>query len=426
MRHPLQRLYYGWFVLAAMCGINFANNATAIGVLTVFIIPFSEEFGWTRTQISAVTSVGAVLGAIAAPLTGRLTDKFGARLPLTAGGVIIVLASFGLATMQSLPTFAIAFGVARLADQACIQSPSPPAIAKWFQRYRGRAMAGLFFASSAGGVVLPLVVQIVITAWHWRAAWVILSVIMLCMGMIPCAWLVRRQPEDFGWPLDGVGPRLPAVEDHTVAGKARRHATAKEVPPWRLGEALTSGAFWLLLGAVFLFGVASTGVALHLVPYLVQQGIAPTASVGVVSSGFLTSALAAMLWGLLADRHSSRVLLAVAYAMKAASLAVLVMAETIPMAYLYAVLQGCAEAGQRTIFAVVLAGYYGRQHLGAIYGAHRAAQVVGFALGPLISGATFDVAQTYRRAFIAFLFLSIAGIALVALAKRPQRRRASP
>lgn len=43
MRHPLQRLYYGWFVLAAVCGINFANNATAIGALTVCIIPFSDD-----------------------------------------------------------------------------------------------------------------------------------------------------------------------------------------------------------------------------------------------------------------------------------------------------------------------------------------------------------------------------------------------
>ena len=80
MRNRGRRLYYGWFVLAAVSGINFANGATAIGVLTVFIIPLSEDFGWTRTQISAVTSVGAVLGALAAPFTGRVTDKLGARL----------------------------------------------------------------------------------------------------------------------------------------------------------------------------------------------------------------------------------------------------------------------------------------------------------------------------------------------------------
>ena len=49
MRLFHRRLYYGWVVLAAVSGINFANGATAIGVLTVFILPFTEEFHWSRT-----------------------------------------------------------------------------------------------------------------------------------------------------------------------------------------------------------------------------------------------------------------------------------------------------------------------------------------------------------------------------------------
>ena len=97
MRYLGQRLYYGWFVLAAVAGLNFANGATTIGVLTVFILPLTEAFGWTRTQISVVTSVGAVLGALTASFMGRVTDRFGARLPLTLGGVCIVLALLYLA-----------------------------------------------------------------------------------------------------------------------------------------------------------------------------------------------------------------------------------------------------------------------------------------------------------------------------------------
>jgi MFS transporter, OFA family, oxalate/formate antiporter len=87
MRDTSGRLYYGWFVLAAVSGMNFANGATAIAVLTVFILPLSTDFGWTRTQIAAVTSVGAVVGALIAPFAGRLVDRRGARLPLSLGGV---------------------------------------------------------------------------------------------------------------------------------------------------------------------------------------------------------------------------------------------------------------------------------------------------------------------------------------------------
>jgi OFA family oxalate/formate antiporter-like MFS transporter len=219
MRNPWRHLYYGWVVLAAVAGLNFANNATAIGVLTVFLVPLTEDFGWTRTQIAAVTSIGAVLGAVAAPLTGQLTDRLGARLPLSLGGAIIVLAMLTLAAMPSLTWFAVAFSLARLADQAFVQVPSSPAIGQWFQRYRGRAMAVLSCSTSAGGVVLPLLVQLIIDAWHWRLAWVVLGILIGLLGVIPCLALVRRQPEDLGLAVDGVVTPPPATVHASAPGE---------------------------------------------------------------------------------------------------------------------------------------------------------------------------------------------------------------
>jgi MFS transporter, OFA family, oxalate/formate antiporter len=417
MRYASGRLYYGWFVLAAVSGMNFANGATAIGVLTVFILPLTADFGWTRTQISVVTSVGAVLGALVAPFAGRLTDRYGARLPLTLGGVCIVMAMLSLAMMQSLTGFYLAFGLARLADQGFVQAPSPPAIAKWFQRYQGRAIALLALSSAAGGVVLPLLVDLVIRVWHWRLAWVMLAGIMLVLGLLPCVVLVKRQPEDLGLAMDGVPASLGAPQAHTTL--------ASETASWRLGEALHTPTLWLLLVTAWAIGVSSTGVGLHLVPYLLQQGMAQTAAVQTVSLGFLASGISNLLWGLSADRFPVRPLLVGTYALKTVSLAVLLGAHSVPQAYLFTVLQGIATGGLGTLTAILLAEYYGRLHLGAIYGLLRALQVAGFALGPLVSGVTFDMTQSYRSAFVAFLGLSLVGTALIGLA-RPPRHTHSP
>src|SRR5207237_4234620 len=109
-----------------------------------------------------------------------------------------------LAAMQSLVWFYLAFGLVRLADQGFVQASSPPAIAKWFRRSQGTAMAILSLSSAAGGVVLPLLVNLVIRAWHWRVAWVMLVRIMFVLGLLPCVFLVKRQPEDLGLPVDGV------------------------------------------------------------------------------------------------------------------------------------------------------------------------------------------------------------------------------
>jgi OFA family oxalate/formate antiporter-like MFS transporter len=418
MGNQRRQIYYGWYVLAAVAGINFANNATAIGVLTVFILPLSQEFGWTRMQLSAATSIGAVLGALAAPFTGRLTDRRGARVPLTLAGVLIVLAMVNLAVMQSLGWFYLAFGLARLADQGFVQVTSPPVIAKWFQRSRGRAIAVLFFITSAGGIVLPPLVQQVISAWHWRMAWVVLGGVMLVFGLFPCAFVLRRQPEDFGLNVDGEAPQTSPTQPATAAIGERVPAGDRE-ESWRLGKALKTPVLWLLLAAVFVSGVAATGVALHLMPHLLQQGIAPAAAVGAVSLSFIASAVGTLGWGYFSDRFSASPLLAAAFILRAASLLVLLVADTVPKAYIFAILQGLAEGGKSTLLPVAAAQYYGSGHLGSIYGLLRSMQVAGFALGPLISGRSFDLTQSYNGAFRVFLLLSIVGAGLVALARPP-------
>ena len=414
------KLYYGWWVLASISGIGFANAVTSIGVLTVFILPISDEFGWTRTQISGATSVGAILGAVTAPIVGRLSDRIGARLPLLAGALLIVAALSYLSAIQTLVGFYIGFSIARLADQGFVQSVSPPAVAKWFRRFRGRALAILFLATSAGGVALPLVVQLVISQWGWRPAWTVLAATMLTLGLIPTVLFVRRRPEDMGLAVDG--SRLEATSSVASSGELAGTAplSGRETA-WRVGEALRTPTLWLLLASVFAGGVGGSGIALHVVPYLTQRGIDATAAVGVVSISFLAAALSSLLWGYLADRYSARYLLATIYVARAASVLVLLAVSTTTTAYAFAILRGVAEGGLATITAALLAEYYGRQHLGSIYGLNRAVQVAGFSLGPLIAGAAYDLRDSYDTAFVAFLFLTLLGAALVAFAIRPAK-----
>ena len=52
--------FYGWVVVAASGTAVFARMAPNITTLTIFILPLSEEFGWSRTLISGSVSAGAV------------------------------------------------------------------------------------------------------------------------------------------------------------------------------------------------------------------------------------------------------------------------------------------------------------------------------------------------------------------------------
>ena len=212
MQRISKRIYYGWIIVAVSGGMEFANAATAIGILTIFVNPFTEEFGWSRTEISAVTSVGAVLGASLAPFSGRLVDRIGSRWVLTLGGTLVVVACVYLASVQTLLGFYVGYTIARTADQGLIKIGAAPSVGKWFQRYRGRAIALVFFSGSAGIMVMAPLVQLAIGAWGWRAAWLLLAAVMAVLGIVPSFALIRRQPEDYGLVVDGrAGPDADAA-----------------------------------------------------------------------------------------------------------------------------------------------------------------------------------------------------------------------
>lgn len=406
----LRNVYYGWWVVAAASGMSFANAATAISVLTLFVVPMSQEFGWNRTEVAGATSLGAVLGAALAPFTGRAVDRFGARVTLVVGGLIVVAGCLLLAGAQALAAFYVAFTTVRIADQGLIQVSASVTAGKWFARYRGRA-TGLVMLGNAGGVIVmaPLA-QLVISLWDWRAAWVMLAGSMLVVGAIPALLLVRRQPEDLGLRVDG----------DTQAGALDETDAPGDDPQVPLAGIIRTPTFWLILVSLFLVATATSGIGLHLVPHLMQQGLSAGAAVAAISVMSISGAVAAVACGLLAERASPKLLLVLAYLLAAGSMWALIGADNLPETYLFAVLQGIVGTGINTLAPILWAVYYGRGSLGSIFGVSRAAQVVGFAVGPLASAVVYDRTGSYQGAFLALAALAVCAAVLLVASRRPR------
>ncbi|MFB3076743.1 MAG: MFS transporter, partial [Lysobacterales bacterium] len=418
MLGPPQRVYYGWFVASAAAATEFANAASAISILTIFVIPMGEEFGWSRTEISGATSLGAIFGAALAPISGMIVDRLGSRLVLALGGLVVAGACFYLASAQTLIGFYIAFTFARTADQGLIKIGTSPVVAKWFRRYRGRAIAMVFFGGALGIIILAPVVQLVISTWGWRAAWVMLGGVMLVLGVLPSALVIRRQPEDLGLMVDG------AQIDQAVIGDTPTSSSQDLPPPdgeaeWPLRYVLRMPSFWLLLLSLFAVSTASAGVILHLVPYLTEQGLSSRSAVTIISVFSASGAAATLAVGFISERTSPRLLMFLGYLLAATAMGVLVITDNLAKAYLFAVLQGAAASWINVLAPILLASYYGRQSMGSVFGIVRAGQVIGFALGALIAGVVYDSTGSYENAFILFVVIAMASSLLILLARRP-------
>ena len=426
MRFWPRSLYYGWVVAGASGSIGFANAASAISILTIFVVPMSEEFGWGRTEIAGATTLGAILGAALAPFIGRLVDRFGSRLTLVIGGSIIGLGCVYLSLMQTLLGFYVAFTVSRIADQGGVKIGTSVAAGKWFERYRGRATGLVFLVETVGVIVLAPLTQLVIGQWGWRSAWLMLAAAMFVLGVVPCALWVRRQPEDMGLAVDGDSPLVvrqahhertvsdpeQATADHeraVIDGETTATEVTAEERSLTLRDAARTPAFWIALASLFLGSNAVSGPGLHLVPYLTARGLNVAAAVGAISVMATAGAAGAMLAGIAADRWSPRWLMAGLYLMSAAALTLLVGTDTLAETYAVVILMGLIGTGINTLAPLMWAANYGRGSLGAIHGVGRATQVLGFAVGPLVSGIAYDSTGGYRE-----VFLALAGVALVA------------
>src|SRR5262245_11569292 len=85
--HGSGKIFYGWWIVL-VAGIALSvHSAPIIGfTLGVFLKSFSQEFSWSRAQISLAFTLSALGITLAAPFLGWLVDRFGTRrviLPAT-------------------------------------------------------------------------------------------------------------------------------------------------------------------------------------------------------------------------------------------------------------------------------------------------------------------------------------------------------
>jgi len=389
------KIHHSWVVLAAVCGLAFANSVASLNVLTVFFLPMSDEFLWSRTQISGAASLGALMGAGVAVVMGRILDLTGPRVILATGALITTVSMIALSQITSIMAFYIFYVAARVSDQGFIQATSPPTIAKWFDKKSGVAVSVLFAVTALGGVILPIISQMSIAEFGWRFGWLGLATIMFLIGAIPVISFVRI-PKDF--------------DANDSDGVESGNFTTSE---FSLPEVLHTKEYWFLTTTVFVTGIATAGIGLHIVPFLVGQGLNPEAAVATVSIRFFASAIGGLIGGILADRYMPRLLILFAISIRVFSIALLIFADTFMKAVFSGALGGLSDGIQSTVLVLLLVSYFGKNNVGGIYGINRASAVLGFSAGPMIAGIGFDITGSYDYIFWVFLLLTIFSIGLV-------------
>ena len=418
MIHSLARrlpFFYGWVIVGCTMCSSVVRQTAAVATLSIFLVPMTDEFGWSRAGISGAVSLGGVLGALMAPLIGPLFDRHGSRALLVASAVAVSACCVALAGTQGLLWFYVAFSISRMMFSAPFEIGTTSAVTKWFVRRRARAMSLLIMSTGVGLTILPLVVAVAIAIAGWRTGWLTLAVVAIVLGVIPQWFLLVRRPEDMGLRPDGVAP------DPQAPGSEARAPTAEEVSFTR-SRALRTPTLWLLMAYTLLVFPVQAGVSLHQAPHLIERGISPTIAATIVSTFSLAGVLSSLFFGHIGDRVSVRGALAASAALLALGAVTMRGVDGPLLGYASAVLFGAGIGGILTMIPVAWANYFGRAHFGAIRGITLPAQVGGQAMGPLAAGLLHDLTGSYASGLGAFAVLSLLAAGLALITRAPRHR----
>lgn len=404
-------IYYGWIVVAACVFVAMAGSGAYNG-FGVFIIPMSDEFGWSRSAISLAASVGTIVGGLSQPVFGRVFDRIGGRRLILVG-----LAAFGVSNIllmftNSLIYLVLVFGVLiALAGSAGTFNTAVTLVSKWFERRRATAISLVSAGGSLSGMVFVPFVAYAIPLAGWRNTWLIMGLIVLVLA-VPVAFLVLKDdPSDVGQLPDG-DKEAPY---RGAAGSASR--APLETGYWL--NALRSVPFWQISGGYFVCGVTTSMISTHFVPYAIEEGFSPSA--GALAFGVLSGLNIAgvMIAGMLGDRLGRKNVLAAVYATRAVSFLVLLTVPGLWGLFGFAIISGFSWYGTVPLTTSLTAEVYGIRHIGTLSGIAYLAHAVGGALSVQFAGIMKDVTGNYMVPFGAGgLLLVVAAIVSLSIKER--------
>jgi MFS family permease len=364
---------------------------TVIGLLFSYGLlfkSFETDFGWSRTLLSACTSLAFLMMGVLAILGGRLSDRYGPRVVLGVTGTSYGL-GFALISQVSAPwhLFAI-FGLFLGLGLSTHDVVTLSTVARWFQRRRGVMTGVVKVGTAAGQVAIPPLAALLIASLGWRPAVVTLGILAAVL-LVVAAFAMKSPPK-------AAQQTQQTPEDSISFREVRR-----------------TRVFWTLCAIQFLFFPTLITVPLHIVVHGMDLGMAPALAAGLLSVTGAASVAGRLTVGTLSDRIRAKRAFTICFVPLIASLLAFLLIETPWPLFAAVAVYGFAHGGLFTVVSPTIAEYFGTRAHGATFGVVLFFGTIGGALGPILAGRVFDTTGSYALAFAGLTGLATLGLVLV-------------
>ncbi len=370
--------YYGWVIVA----ITVLMQAFSLGIFLysfgVVLIPWTQSFEVSRAELTMIPVMIQVISAVASPFVGHFIDRLPTKPAILTGVgstiLSLVLLSQATSFWQVMLISVLPVSVAvKLAGPLLAQAVT----AKWFRSRLGLALAVSAGGGPVGGLVMPPLIQWIISFSDWRTAYLYLAVAAAVM-FVPVALLLREPP------LDDV-PAAPVVQ--RKGGDAS--LTTLTILSDRIFLSIAIGmGIVAAVQLVFQYNLPAMG---H------DNGISPARSALLLSALSTGAIVGKPIWGMIVDRVSTHTVYLVVSCCYLLTIS-LTLGALGPIGYVHllgaALSGGFASAAIQPLLGVVLVGRFGAANIGKTLGLAYPFLNLS-ALGPVVAAYAYSQTGSY-------------------------------
>lgn len=362
--------------------------------------------GLTFSLLLAMLTIGSVIG-------GKLQAKFGSRVIVITGGLILALGFFSASfvTVDRPWLLWLTYGVMGGLGMGFTYSTTIACAQKWFPDKRGFITGIIVSSLGFGGVIFTPVIEILIEKFGgtgvgefntFRTLSIIFVIVCTIGGMF-----IKNPPADYK--PKGYTPPTGS------SAKASYDYTPSQILKMPQFYILTFSLMLACMGGLMMIGFAK--------PIAIAKGMAATASIGVLTISMFNS-FGRLFWGWVSDKLGRKNTIIVLLS-GTAILGLFVNLATGYFIYVLIGLIGFFYGGFLSTFPAFTSDLFGVKHMATNYGM----VLIGFGIGAVVASYVAGyfknlAVNDINLMFPAFVIASIAatvGILLMLIMKNPKR-----
>jgi MFS family permease len=400
-------IHRAWIILAilAVAQIVGQSISMAAGIMVAPLNDADGGFGWNMGMIGAGLAAYYLFGALEAPITGMLGDRYGARPLMFACGILYASSMILIGTVTHFWQFLIYFGVMLSVTQSLALVPLLASVNGWFKHRLGLATGLLWASGGIGAAAVAPAVAGLLNAVGWQATF---TYIGLFGGglLVMLTFFYRSKPADAG--ATAYGSRADDPPEIT---------RGKEIDRLRLkvfNKAMRrTRAFWNL-PTIHGLGCAGHGIVLiYSIPLAIDQGISLTAASFILALISIFSIVGRFMAPILAERMGAKPVMMTALFVQGLTVLVLFWAHDAYAFYLFAGLFGLGFGGEMSAYLVVNRQYFGTGPLATLYGFEMMGALSGHAIATILGGLAIYVTGSFNPALVLSMFFSFSGVLVI-------------